>query len=91
MQSLVQTANARVFDAALDAGSEGAGMATTIVACALRYDRAVVAHVGDSRCYLIRKGEAQVLTRDHTVASEHARLGLLTARRSARRPRRATS
>ncbi len=29
-------------------------MATTLVACALRYDRAVVAHVGDSRCYLIR-------------------------------------
>ena len=58
-------------------------MGTTMVACALRYDRAVVAHVGDSRCYLIRQGEVQVLTRDHTVASEHARMGLLSAQEAA--------
>ena len=50
LQSLVQRANARVLDAAMKSG-----MATTLVACALRYDRAVVAHVGDSRCYLIRQ------------------------------------
>ena len=31
-----------------------ASMATTVVACTLRYDRAAIAHVGDSRCYLIR-------------------------------------
>ena len=72
----------RVFEAAWLPASHGAGMATTLVACALRHDRAVVAHVGDSRCYLIRRGEATVLTRDHTVASEHARLGLLSAGRS---------
>ena len=54
-------------------------MATTVVACALRYDRATIAHVGDSRCYLIRKGQAALLTRDHTVANEHVKLGLLSA------------
>ena len=76
----MQTANARVFEAALRSGVSGAGMATTLVACALRYDRAVVAHVGDSRCYLIRRGENEMtaLTRDHTVASEHVQLGLLS-------------
>lgn len=58
-------------------------MATTIVACALRYDRVAVAHVGDSRCYLIRRGEASVLTRDHTVANEQIRLGLLTSQEAA--------
>jgi len=79
LQRLVRTANTHVFEAALAAGPDGAGMATTIVSCGFRYDRVVVAHVGDSRCYLIRKGEVQVLTRDHTVASEHARMGLLTA------------
>jgi protein phosphatase len=77
LPKLVQRANTRVFEAALASGPSGAGMATTMVACGLRYDRAVVAHVGDSRCYLIRRNEATVLTRDHTVASEHARLGLL--------------
>jgi protein phosphatase len=83
LQRLVRMANTHVFDAALAAGREGAGMCTTIVVCGLRYDRLVVAHVGDSRCYLIRKGETQVLTRDHTVASEHARMGLLTAQEAA--------
>ena len=58
-------------------------MATTLVACSFRYDRAVVAHVGDSRCYLVRRGEAMVLTRDHTVVSDQMRLGLLSAREGA--------
>jgi serine/threonine protein phosphatase PrpC len=83
LQRAVQAANARVFSAAVASGTAGAGMATTLVACALRHDRAVVAHVGDSRCYLIRGGEATTLTRDHTVASEHERLGLLSAQEAA--------
>jgi protein phosphatase len=53
-------------------------MASTIVACMLRFDRATIAHVGDSRCYLIRRGEIQQITRDHTVAAEQQRLGLLS-------------
>jgi serine/threonine protein phosphatase PrpC len=83
LQRLVQAASAHVFEAAVDAGPAGAGMATTIVACALRYDRVVVAHAGDSRCYLIRRGEVTVLTRDHTVANEHERLGLLSSQEAA--------
>lgn len=83
LERLIQHASARVFDAAVAAGPAGAGMATTIVACALRHDRAVVAHVGDSRCYLIRRGQATQITRDHTVAAEHQRLGLLSAQEAA--------
>jgi serine/threonine protein phosphatase PrpC len=74
LQNLVRKANTRVLDAGMNSG-----MATTLVVCALRYDRVVVAHVGDSRCYLIRQREATLLTRDHTVASDHVRLGLLSA------------
>lgn len=80
---LVQAANSRILETALAGGPSTAGMATTIVACALRFDHAVVAHVGDSRCYLLRRDRASVLTRDHTVASEHARLGLLSAKEAA--------
>jgi PPM family protein phosphatase len=76
---LVQRANKNVVDAGHDPGGPSPGMATTLVACALRYDRACVAHVGDSRCYLFRKGQAALLTRDHTVAQEHVKLGLLSA------------
>ena len=75
---IVRNANTKVIDAGHAAKSVGAGMATTIVACALRYDRAAVAHVGDSRCYLIRRGVPNLLTRDHTVANEHLRLKLIS-------------
>jgi len=81
---LVQTANTRVLETGMAARPGGVAMATTIVACALRYDRAVVSHVGDSRCYLVRRGHAQVLTRDHTVSSEQVKLGLLTTREASR-------
>jgi len=80
---LVQAANAQVFETAVKAGSSGAGMATTLVACSLRFDRAVVAHVGDSRCYLVRSHQARLLTRDHTIANEHIRLGLISAKEAA--------
>jgi protein phosphatase len=78
---LVQAANQRVFEGAVH-GFHSGSIATTIVACAIRYDRVVVSHVGDSRCYLIRRGEASALTRDHTVANEHIRLGILSSRQA---------
>ena len=75
---IVQKGNVRVYEAGRSASPGGVSMATTIVACALRYDRAVIAHVGDSRCYLIRHGIAQQLTRDHTVVADQVRLGIQT-------------
>lgn len=83
LQRLVQQANHAVFEAAMSGGRETAGMATTIVACALRYDRMSVAHVGDSRCYLIRNGKAAQITRDHTVVGEQVRLGIVSAKEAA--------
>jgi protein phosphatase len=85
---LIQAANALVYDAGLAARPSGSAMATTLAACHLRYDRAVVAHVGDSRCYLVRGGQARLLTRDHTVANEQVRLGLLSAEEAAQAPTR---
>src|SRR6185503_4734451 len=52
-------------------------MATTVVACALRHDQAVVSHVGDSRCYLVRNGHAKQITRDHTWVNEQRKIGLI--------------
>jgi serine/threonine protein phosphatase PrpC len=79
---LVQSANLNVFETALHTLG-GSSMATTLVACALRFDRAAIAHAGDSRCYLIRKGCAVQLTRDHTVSNEQLRMGILTTREAA--------
>lgn len=76
---LVQHANAAVHDCRLEPLYRGQKMATTVVTCALRYDQAVVSHVGDSRCYLVRKGEARQVTDDHTLVNQQRKLGLISA------------
>jgi len=73
---LVQNANAKVIEKGLT--YEGSSMSTTLVACAIRFDRVVVAHVGDSRCYLIRDLHSKQLTQDHTVVNEQLRMGILS-------------
>lgn len=83
LPKLVQEANVAVYDkghgaARKGSASRGKAMATTIVVCALRFDSAVVSHVGDSRCYLFREGHLAALTRDHTMAGEQERLGLIS-------------
>lgn len=80
---LVQQANTRVLETALAGGRDSTGMATTMVACTLRFDRVTVAHAGDSRCYLIRNGKTAQITRDHTIASEQVRLGLVSTQEAA--------
>lgn len=72
----VQSANRRVYEA-----GQGA-IATTLVACALRFNRLTVAHLGDSRCYLIRDGRLRRLTRDHTLWNDQPRGGRALARNS---------
>ena len=63
------------------------GMGTTVVAClVIDPQRVVIAHVGDSRAYLLREGRLQVLTRDHTIVSELVDRGLLTAEEAERHP-----
>jgi len=83
IRRLVQAANEHVYSTGRAAGPGGVSMATTLVVCSLRFDRVTVAHVGDSRCYLLRGNEATLLTRDHTVVNEQVRLGLLTAKEAA--------
>lgn len=83
LPQLIQTANEDVYETGRMAGPQGSGMATTVVACALRYASAVVSHVGDSRCYLIRRGAATQLTRDHSLVAEQVRMGLLKAEEAA--------
>jgi len=80
---LIQQANAAVHDCGISAKYQGRKMATTLVTCALRHDQAVVSHVGDSRCYLVRNGQAKQVTQDHTWVNEQRKMGLLTAQEAA--------
>ena len=55
------------------------GMGTTVVACLVDGRRATVAHVGDSRAYLLRDGRLHRLTNDHTIVAELVARGALAA------------
>ena len=67
---------------------EYAGMGTTLTALALREDRVAIAHVGDSRAYLLRDGELQQLTKDHTFVQTLVDSGEITKEQAAIHPRR---
>ena len=81
MQSIIewaiQAANAGILLKA-EKDHKLQGMGTTVVVVAIRTDKAIVAHVGDSRAYLIRDNIITQITRDHTVVEEYVRIGLLT-------------
>jgi serine/threonine protein phosphatase PrpC len=54
------------------------GMGTTFVCLVVAGERAVVAHVGDSRLYLFRSGALHVLTEDHTLVAAQIKAGEIT-------------
>ena len=70
LTAAIREANAAIIDQA--AGDPGLwGMGTTVTAAALAGDRHLqLAHVGDSRAYLLRDGSLEQLTTDHTVVGE---------------------
>lgn len=54
------------------------GMATTLTLVMFVWPRAYLVHVGDSRCYRVRQGKLEQLTRDQTMAQAMLEAGLLT-------------
>ncbi|HTP24552.1 MAG TPA: protein phosphatase 2C domain-containing protein [Anaeromyxobacteraceae bacterium] len=77
----VQQANIEVYDRAI-AVPELCGMATTLTAVCVHRGELTAVHVGDSRLYLVRAGQIVQLTKDHTVAAEKARYGLISQERA---------
>jgi serine/threonine protein phosphatase PrpC len=86
LRAATRAANVAVFDAALARNRRG--MATTFTALTLAGREAVIGHVGDSRCYLIRAGTTTQLTNDHSRVGEMLRSGLITAEQAANHPAR---
>lgn len=83
----IRQANQRVFTAA-QANQELRGMGTTITALVVRGERGWTAHVGDSRIYRLRDGQAEQLTEDHSIVATMVRQSLLTPEEAASHPRR---
>jgi protein phosphatase len=87
----IHVANQAVFRYSLKSPSLH-GMGTTLVA--LLWEEAPasstlwIAHVGDSRCYRLRSGSLQLLTRDHSLVEEQVRAGVLSRAQASTSPMR---
>lgn len=73
----IRLAGKRIFDRTNDE-PELRGMGTTTVAMLFDQNRVFLAHVGDSRAYLIRGTDVSQVTEDHSLVNEQIRLGLIT-------------
>jgi serine/threonine protein phosphatase PrpC len=74
LERAVSEASRRIRQQAV-AQPEFAGMATTVALLLVAGSRAFVAHVGDSRVYLLRSGVLHLLTEDHSLANDMRRRG----------------
>lgn len=54
------------------------GMGTTVATLAVVPGRIIVANVGDSRIYMIRNGEIERLSKDHTIVAEQVESGIMS-------------
>ncbi len=85
LQQAIAEANRAVLERAQnDPGLYGMG--TTLVALLLLPQGALIAHAGDSRCYLFRAGQLSLCTRDHSLVDEQLRLGTMTQEEADRSP-----
>ncbi len=78
LRQAVESACAAIFKAAQGDPSL-AGMGTTVTAALFDGDTAYVAHVGDSRCYLLRQGRIYQISEDHSLVNEQLKAGAITS------------
>src|SRR3954454_6607781 len=83
----IREANQRIHEMSRN-HSELQGMGTTCTATYVGEEEVVLAHVGDSRCYLLRDGELTRLTRDHSLVGELMDRGKLTEEQAEVHPQR---
>ena len=81
LRQQIAVANSEIYRAA-QARPECAGMGTTIVAAVFCGNRASIGHIGDSRCYRLRAGKFERLTRDHSLLQEQIDSGMLSPERA---------
>jgi serine/threonine protein phosphatase PrpC len=80
LASAIHMANDAIYTAATAEGESKRGMGSTIVSVLADPKEPLfsIAHVGDSRIYLFRRGKLQQLTNDHSLVMEQVRRGMIT-------------
>src|ERR687893_506667 len=84
---IIEEANRRIHDRSR-ADAQRAGMGTTVTAAYVGEQEVTIAHVGDSRAYLLREGRLERLTRDHSLVGELVARGKLTEEQAETHPQR---
>jgi len=87
LREIAQEANREIHELA-QKDSSRAGMGTTLTSALVRGDEVAVAHVGDSRAYVLRDDELKRLTKDHSLVEELRRSGRLTDEQAEEHPQR---
>src|SRR5580693_2659087 len=77
LTNAVHLANKSIYESA-EAYPEQHGMGATLTAAWIDGSKLSIVHVGDSRAYLLRSGNLQQLTSDHSLVAEQVRRGILT-------------
>jgi len=85
LMAAVRLANTRVLEA-MKKDARLRGMGTTVVAAMADEENVSVAHVGDSRAYLIREGQLSRITNDHSWVFEQVQAGMLTEAEAEKHP-----
>lgn len=87
LRESLSRANARIYSEA-QSNPELRGMGTTTSVLAVKDGLGWLAHVGDSRIYMVRDGQIRQLTEDHSLVATMVREGLLTTAEAETHPRR---
>src|SRR5206468_11730713 len=85
LMAAVRMANTRVLEA-MRKDAKLRGMGTTVVAAMAGDGKFSVAHVGDSRAYMIRNGKISRITNDHSWVYEQVQAGMLTEAEAEKHP-----
>jgi serine/threonine protein phosphatase PrpC len=85
LKTAIQSAHSKVLEATSQK-KEFQGMATTVVSILVSDKKAQVAHVGDSRAYLVREDKLIQLTSDHSWVNEQLRTGAITSQQARNHP-----
>jgi PPM family protein phosphatase len=86
LQQAIQIANKQVYSAQLD-NPHFRGMGSTLTVLKIQDNRYYIAHVGDSRAYLLRNGNLTQLTRDHSLVWQLYEDKLISKEDLSRHPR----
>lgn len=86
LRSAVERTNQTVYSLATSQPGYS-GMGTTVVVCIVREGHAHIAHIGDSRAYLVRQRVLKQLTTDHSLVQELLDKGRITEAEAEDHPR----